>query len=213
MVTGHSLGHRPPRPRVIFPVDLDLPPASPGRCTPKSSETASATLAGVSRRTPAKRAESLSNSSRSESIHNSPKSCPTPEVSAGEGHGLQLCLGGGRVEGGGGPGAGGLLARVGGLARPRRRGARGFLLAGGELRWGLPCLPVLPAVPTQGLPSPPLWGPARPKSLGLQGGRPFGARTHITRLVASVSMAEAGGAVRRGTGSGIEVPAVSQAGR
>ncbi|XP_070628627.1 peripheral-type benzodiazepine receptor-associated protein 1 isoform X3 [Bos indicus] len=62
------------------PKDLDLPPASPGRCTPKSSETASATLAGVSRRTPAKRAESLSNSSRSESIHNSPKSCPTPEV-------------------------------------------------------------------------------------------------------------------------------------
>ncbi|XP_068832718.1 peripheral-type benzodiazepine receptor-associated protein 1 isoform X2 [Capricornis sumatraensis] len=60
--------------------DLDLPPASPGRCTPKSPEPASATLAGVSRRTPAKRAESLSNSSRSESIHNSPKSCPTPEV-------------------------------------------------------------------------------------------------------------------------------------
>ncbi|XP_043758717.1 peripheral-type benzodiazepine receptor-associated protein 1 isoform X2 [Cervus elaphus] len=62
------------------PKDLDLPPASPGRCTPKSSEPAAATLAGVSRRTPAKRAESLSNSSRSESIHNSPKSCPTPEV-------------------------------------------------------------------------------------------------------------------------------------
>ncbi|XP_040100162.1 peripheral-type benzodiazepine receptor-associated protein 1 [Oryx dammah] len=62
------------------PKDLDLPPASPGRCTPKSSEPPSATLAGVSRRTPAKRAESLSNSSRSESIHNSPKSCPTPEV-------------------------------------------------------------------------------------------------------------------------------------
>ncbi|XP_070334628.1 peripheral-type benzodiazepine receptor-associated protein 1 isoform X3 [Odocoileus virginianus] len=62
------------------PKDLDLPPASPGRCTPKSSESAAATLVGVSRRTPAKRAESLSNSSRSESIHNSPKSCPTPEV-------------------------------------------------------------------------------------------------------------------------------------
>lgn len=92
MVTGRSSGHRPPRPHVIFPVDLDLPPASPGLCVPKSSEPAAATFVGVSRRTPAKRAESLSNSSRSESIHNSPKSCPTPEVSAGEGPGLQLCL-------------------------------------------------------------------------------------------------------------------------
>ncbi|KAB0355908.1 hypothetical protein FD754_000064 [Muntiacus muntjak] len=82
-------GDRPPPPcccstpqpcRGSGPKDLDLPPASPGRCTPKSSEPAAATLAGVSRRTPAKRAESLSNSSRSESIHNSPKSCPTPEV-------------------------------------------------------------------------------------------------------------------------------------
>nr|Q9JIR0.2 RecName: Full=Peripheral-type benzodiazepine receptor-associated protein 1; Short=PRAX-1; AltName: Full=RIMS-binding protein 1; Short=RIM-BP1; AltName: Full=TSPO-associated protein 1 [Rattus norvegicus] len=61
------------------PKDLDLPPGSPGRCTPKSSEPALATLTGVPRRT-AKKAESLSNSSRSESIHNSPKSCPTPEV-------------------------------------------------------------------------------------------------------------------------------------
>ncbi|XP_076792181.1 peripheral-type benzodiazepine receptor-associated protein 1 isoform X4 [Arvicanthis niloticus] len=60
------------------PKDLDLPPGSPGRCTPKS-EPALATLTGVPRRT-AKKAESLSNSSRSESIHNSPKSCPTPEV-------------------------------------------------------------------------------------------------------------------------------------
>ncbi|XP_006889307.1 PREDICTED: peripheral-type benzodiazepine receptor-associated protein 1 isoform X2 [Elephantulus edwardii] len=59
--------------------DLDLPPGSPGRCTPKSSESASATLAGAPRRT-AKKGESLSNSSRSESVHNSPKSCPTPEV-------------------------------------------------------------------------------------------------------------------------------------
>ncbi|KAM9598067.1 peripheral-type benzodiazepine receptor-associated protein 1 [Trichechus inunguis] len=59
--------------------DLDLPPGSPGRCTPKSSEPASATLAGAPRRT-AKRAESLSDSSRSETIHNSTKSCPTPEV-------------------------------------------------------------------------------------------------------------------------------------
>nr|XP_012619578.1 peripheral-type benzodiazepine receptor-associated protein 1 isoform X6 [Microcebus murinus] len=61
------------------PKDLDLPPGSPGRCTPKSSEPAPASLAGVPRRM-AKKAESLSNSSRSESIHNSPKSCPTPEV-------------------------------------------------------------------------------------------------------------------------------------
>lgn len=36
---------------------------------------------------------------------------------------------------------------------------------------------------------------------------------HIMRLVVRVSMAEAGGAVRRGNGSGIEVPAVSPAGR
>ncbi|XP_063574193.1 peripheral-type benzodiazepine receptor-associated protein 1 isoform X14 [Pongo abelii] len=68
-----------PSPRAIFSLDLDLPPGSPGRCTPKSSEPASATLTGVPRRT-AKKAESLSNSSHSESIHNSPKSCPTPEV-------------------------------------------------------------------------------------------------------------------------------------
>ncbi|XP_029423936.1 peripheral-type benzodiazepine receptor-associated protein 1 isoform X5 [Nannospalax galili] len=61
------------------PKDTDLPPGSPGHCTPKSSELALATLTGVPRRT-AKKAESLSNSSRSESIHNSPKSCPTPEV-------------------------------------------------------------------------------------------------------------------------------------
>ncbi|XP_013374723.1 PREDICTED: peripheral-type benzodiazepine receptor-associated protein 1 isoform X3 [Chinchilla lanigera] len=79
--------HRPlpcccstPQPcRASGPKDLDLPPGSPGRCTPKSSEPAPATLTGVPRRT-AKKAESLSNSSRSESIHNSPKSCPTPEV-------------------------------------------------------------------------------------------------------------------------------------
>ncbi|XP_032727855.1 peripheral-type benzodiazepine receptor-associated protein 1 isoform X8 [Lontra canadensis] len=61
------------------PKDLDLPPGSPGRCTPKSSEPVPTTVTGVSRRT-TKKAESLSNSSRSESIHNSPKSCPTPEV-------------------------------------------------------------------------------------------------------------------------------------
>ncbi|XP_067573311.1 peripheral-type benzodiazepine receptor-associated protein 1 isoform X7 [Pseudorca crassidens] len=85
---GYStLGDRPPPPccstpqpcRGSGPKDLDLPPGSPGRCTPKSSEPAPATLAGGPRRT-AKKAESLSNSSRSESIHNSPKSCPTPEV-------------------------------------------------------------------------------------------------------------------------------------
>ncbi|XP_059937241.1 peripheral-type benzodiazepine receptor-associated protein 1 isoform X2 [Mesoplodon densirostris] len=86
---GYStLGDRPPAPcccstpqpcRGSGPKDLDLPPGSPGRCTPKSSEPAPATLAGGPRRT-AKKAESLSNSSRSESIHNSPKSCPTPEV-------------------------------------------------------------------------------------------------------------------------------------
>ncbi|KAF6097935.1 TSPO associated protein 1 [Phyllostomus discolor] len=83
-----ALGDRPPPPCCCSvpqpcqgsgPKDLDLPPGSPGRCTPKSSEPASASLAGVPRRT-AKKAESLSNSSRSESIHNSPKSCPTPEV-------------------------------------------------------------------------------------------------------------------------------------
>lgn len=73
-----------PKPIGIFFLDLDLPPGSPGRCTPKSSEPALATLTAVPRRT-AKKAESLSNSSRSESIHNSPKSCPTPEVSAGPG--------------------------------------------------------------------------------------------------------------------------------
>ncbi|XP_036693609.1 peripheral-type benzodiazepine receptor-associated protein 1 isoform X5 [Balaenoptera musculus] len=86
---GYStLGDRPPPPcccstpqpcRGSGPKDLDLPPGSPGRCTPKSSEPAPATLAGGPRRT-ARKAESLSNSSRSESIHNSPKSCPTPEV-------------------------------------------------------------------------------------------------------------------------------------
>ncbi|KAK2496652.1 hypothetical protein MC885_013248 [Smutsia gigantea] len=86
---GYStLGDHPPPPcccsapqpcRGPSPKDLDLLPGSPGRCTPKSSEPAPPTLAGVPRRT-AKKAESLSNSSRSESIHNSPKSCPTPEV-------------------------------------------------------------------------------------------------------------------------------------
>ncbi|KAJ8784015.1 hypothetical protein J1605_009058 [Eschrichtius robustus] len=86
---GYStLGDRPPPPcccstpqpcRGSGPKDLDLPPGSPGRCTPKSSEPALATLAGGPRRT-ARKAESLSNSSRSESIHSSPKSCPTPEV-------------------------------------------------------------------------------------------------------------------------------------
>ncbi|XP_034883352.1 peripheral-type benzodiazepine receptor-associated protein 1 [Mirounga leonina] len=86
---GYStLGDHPPPPcccstpqpcRGSGPKDLDLPPGSPGRCTPKSSEPAPATVTGVPRRT-AKKAESLSNSSRSESIHNSPKSCPTPEV-------------------------------------------------------------------------------------------------------------------------------------
>ncbi|XP_054441518.1 peripheral-type benzodiazepine receptor-associated protein 1 [Pteronotus mesoamericanus] len=83
-----GLGDRPPPPcccsisqpcRGSGPKDLDLLPGSPGRCTPKFSEPAPATLAGVARRT-ARKAESLSNSSRSESIHNSPKSCPTPEV-------------------------------------------------------------------------------------------------------------------------------------
>jgi len=86
---GYStLGEHPPSPCCCStpqpcqgsgPKDLDLPPGSPGRCTPKSSEPAPATVTGVPRRT-AKKAESLSNSSRSESIHNSPKSCPTPEV-------------------------------------------------------------------------------------------------------------------------------------
>lgn len=122
----------------IFSLDPDLPPGSPGHCTPKSSELA--TLAGVPRRA-IKKAESLSNSSRSESIHNSPKSCPTPEVSAGEGPGRWLCLGEGErvvwwpsppLELGGcwpiqgpTPGSG---------ARPRERRACGFLLVGRELR-------------------------------------------------------------------------------
>ncbi|XP_060059797.1 peripheral-type benzodiazepine receptor-associated protein 1 isoform X7 [Erinaceus europaeus] len=83
-----ALGDRPPPPcccstpqpcRGSGPKDLDLLPGSPGRCTPKSSEPTLATLAGISRRA-SKKAESLSNSSRSESVHNSPKSCPTPEV-------------------------------------------------------------------------------------------------------------------------------------
>ncbi|XP_022364813.1 peripheral-type benzodiazepine receptor-associated protein 1 isoform X5 [Enhydra lutris kenyoni] len=86
---GYStLGDHPPPPcccstpqpcRGSGPKDLDLPPGSPGHCTPKSSEPVPTTVTGVPRRT-AKKAESLSNSSRSESIHNSPKSCPTPEV-------------------------------------------------------------------------------------------------------------------------------------
>ncbi|XP_032176956.1 peripheral-type benzodiazepine receptor-associated protein 1 isoform X10 [Mustela erminea] len=86
---GYStLGDHPPPPcccstpqpcRGSGPKDLDLPPGSPGRCTPKSSEPVPTPVTGVPRRT-AKKAESLSNSSRSESIHNSPKSCPTPEV-------------------------------------------------------------------------------------------------------------------------------------
>ncbi|XP_047563830.1 peripheral-type benzodiazepine receptor-associated protein 1 isoform X8 [Lutra lutra] len=86
---GYStLGGHPPPPcccstpqpcRGSGPKDLDLPPGSPGHCTPKSSEPVPTTVTGVPRRT-AKKAESLSNSSRSESIHNSPKSCPTPEV-------------------------------------------------------------------------------------------------------------------------------------
>lgn len=59
----------------------DVPPGSPGRCTPKSSEPTPAHATAVPRRT-AKKTESLSNSSRSESVHNSPKSCPTPEVSS-----------------------------------------------------------------------------------------------------------------------------------
>ncbi|KAM4844213.1 peripheral-type benzodiazepine receptor-associated protein 1 [Thomomys bottae] len=84
-----ALGDPPPPPscccstpqpcRGSGPKDLDLLPGSLGRCTPKSSEPTPATLTGVARRT-AKKAESLSNSSHSESIHNSPKSCPTPEV-------------------------------------------------------------------------------------------------------------------------------------
>nr|XP_008269461.1 peripheral-type benzodiazepine receptor-associated protein 1 isoform X11 [Oryctolagus cuniculus] len=83
-----ALGDQPPPPCCCStpqpcqgsgPKDLDLPPGSPGRCTPKSSEPAPATLIGIPRRS-AKKAESLSNSSRSESVHNSPKSCPTPEV-------------------------------------------------------------------------------------------------------------------------------------
>ncbi|XP_057357296.1 peripheral-type benzodiazepine receptor-associated protein 1 isoform X6 [Manis pentadactyla] len=86
-----TLGDHPPLPcccsapqpcRGPSPKDLDLLPSSPGRCTPKSSEPTPPTLAGVPRRT-AKKAESLSNSSRSESIHNSPKSCPTPEPCRG----------------------------------------------------------------------------------------------------------------------------------
>ncbi|KAM8813008.1 peripheral-type benzodiazepine receptor-associated protein 1 [Rhynchonycteris naso] len=61
------------------PKDPDLPPGSPGHCPPKPSEPVPATPAGLPRRT-TKKVESLSSSSRSESIHTSPKSCPTPEV-------------------------------------------------------------------------------------------------------------------------------------
>ncbi|TKC40933.1 hypothetical protein EI555_000966 [Monodon monoceros] len=76
---GYStLGDRPPPPCCSTPQPC-RGSGPKGRCTPKSSEPAPATLAGGPRRT-AKKAESLSNSSRSESIHNSPKSCPTPEV-------------------------------------------------------------------------------------------------------------------------------------
>ncbi|XP_049627186.1 LOW QUALITY PROTEIN: peripheral-type benzodiazepine receptor-associated protein 1 [Suncus etruscus] len=82
-----TLGDHPPPPcccstpqpcRGLGPKD-DIPPGSPGRCTPKSSDPTPAHATAVPRRT-SKKTESLSNSSRSESVHNSPKSCPTPEV-------------------------------------------------------------------------------------------------------------------------------------
>ncbi|KAM9001391.1 peripheral-type benzodiazepine receptor-associated protein 1 [Sarcophilus harrisii] len=61
------------------PKDADLLPSSPRRGAPRAPDAVSIAHSGAPRRA-AKKAESLSNSSRSESIHNSPKSCPTPEV-------------------------------------------------------------------------------------------------------------------------------------
>lgn len=147
-----------PRLHVIFSLDLDLPPGSPGRCTPKSSEPAPATLAGGPRRT-AKKAESLSNSSRSESIHNSPKSCPTPEVSAGAGPGVWLCRG--ERGWGGDPGVGWPLARVGSQVEPGpgREGSVDSSWWAGSSGGAQPTL--LQALPW-GRPAPPFWGPERP---------------------------------------------------
>lgn len=160
---------QPSSPPVIFSLDFDLPPGSPGHCTPKSSESAPATLAGVPRRT-AKKAESLSNSSRSESIHNSPKSCPTPEVSAGAGPGVWFCLGEG-----GAAGRGALfwspqelavhwllLRGVPSGARPRERGVCGFLWVDRGYRRGRPCSP--------GPACKPSLGAARPHPSGAQRG-------------------------------------------
>ncbi|XP_043857970.1 peripheral-type benzodiazepine receptor-associated protein 1 isoform X2 [Dromiciops gliroides] len=61
------------------PKDVDLPPGSPRHGALKAPDALSFAHSGAPRRA-AKKTESLSNSSRSESIHNSPKSCPTPEV-------------------------------------------------------------------------------------------------------------------------------------
>uniref|UniRef100_A0A5F8GM78 TSPO associated protein 1 n=1 Tax=Monodelphis domestica TaxID=13616 RepID=A0A5F8GM78_MONDO len=61
------------------PKDADLPPGSPRHGALRTPEAVSIAHSGAPRRA-SRKAESLSNSSRSESIHNSPKSCPTPEV-------------------------------------------------------------------------------------------------------------------------------------
>ncbi|XP_007481884.2 peripheral-type benzodiazepine receptor-associated protein 1 isoform X7 [Monodelphis domestica] len=61
------------------PKDVDLPPGSPRHGALRAPEAVSIAHSGAPRRA-SRKAESLSNSSRSESIHNSPKSCPTPEV-------------------------------------------------------------------------------------------------------------------------------------
>uniref|UniRef100_A0A4X2L5I2 TSPO associated protein 1 n=1 Tax=Vombatus ursinus TaxID=29139 RepID=A0A4X2L5I2_VOMUR len=61
------------------PKDVDLLPGSPRHGASRAPDAVSIAHSGAPRRA-AKKAESLSNSSRSESIHNSPKSCPTPEA-------------------------------------------------------------------------------------------------------------------------------------
>ncbi|XP_036611775.1 peripheral-type benzodiazepine receptor-associated protein 1 [Trichosurus vulpecula] len=85
---GTSSAELPPAPcccstpqpcRGPSPKDVDVLPASPRHGAPRAPDVVSVAHSGAPRRT-SKKAESLSNSSRSESIHNSPKSCPTPEV-------------------------------------------------------------------------------------------------------------------------------------
>lgn len=53
-----------------------------------------------------------------------------------------------------------------------------------------------------GCPAPPLWDSERPQSPELDGGRRFGARIPVMRLLMRVSVAEADGCVGKNTGSG-----------